>query len=96
MRVEVYVLSSGCDGGDGDVSYSEDVWYCSSALLIIGNERQTIAKCEPRVSRYCFVNLGTNSERGLTPMSGLLVVRTVRSGMPSDTLGQHVPVGRGD
>jgi hypothetical protein len=33
MRVEVYVLSSGCDGGDGDVSNSEDVSSCSSALL---------------------------------------------------------------
>jgi hypothetical protein len=83
MRVEVCVLSSDCGGGDGDVSNSEAFLSCSSALLGEWKGRRTIAKCEPRVSRYCFVNLGTNSERGLTPMSGLLVIRTVRSEMPS-------------
>jgi hypothetical protein len=62
-RVEVYVLSSGCGGDDVDVNNSEAFLSCSSALLIIGNERQTIAKCEPRVSGYCFVSLGLVCER---------------------------------
>ena len=54
------VLSSGCGGDDGDVSNSEDVWYCSLALFFDG--RRTIAKCGPRVSRYCFVNFGLSEE----------------------------------
>lgn len=58
MRVEVYVLSSDCGGGDVDVSDSEDVLSCSSALLGEWKGRRTIAKYEPRVSRHCPVNLG--------------------------------------
>jgi hypothetical protein len=52
----VCVLSSGYGGGDVDVSNFEAVSFCSSALLFNGNGRRTIAKCEPRVSRYCLVN----------------------------------------
>jgi hypothetical protein len=33
LRVEVYVLSSGCGGGDVDVSNSEAFLSCLSALL---------------------------------------------------------------
>jgi hypothetical protein len=65
-RVEVYVLSSGCGGDDVDVNNSEAFLSCSSALLGEWKGRRTIARCVPRVSRYCFVNFGLSEEEDST------------------------------